>query len=960
MKYVELKRKDILIIGAFFFLGIVLFSIGYYFYGNSIMPIEEYVWDWSLNLGTNALLENNMFWGVLFFLLVISMIIFKFTKNLFTEQEKILGIEDYTIYFLLLVNAVSFVYSGKFSNELLILFFASLIFNRLYKKDTIRDIITYILYSIFSCFIVYQFVKTEVRIDVVMIIVLCTYILMNKIIKESARDKIFKIFQCIYPLTLSIYAKDIYVYHEQIGRLANPISVNIFFALLIIVLICTAFLSVKKEIKKEGFYISITTCIVTSLIFSYTAVGRYIYDAHHLAEEVISFNQVYIYHKIPYINTFPVSGAFPILVGFIENTLGLGLAGANMAVSIFNILVSISIIFLLKSYIDNKNILILTILFPLTNSYVRPNLMLVYILLLFLPKLKARSGYWLETFVISSYVIVFFYPLFGVACVFSVLPIVCINIWNFFAKKEYIYYIKDKRFLSIMIIEIIIIVLLLPSSIGVIKHVVLYSDKSILANAWPSFGQDVPDIFLPYLKDWANVSFLRYPLWYSIRYMLPIIIIVAFFYLLLKNKENSEGSLLENYVDSGKWYFSAIVILIICCTLTTKRQDQYGLLTRTAHIIFPVISAIFYIIMKKFLKKNSYSIILLSLLYGIYLINMDINIHPLKGYFIKVQGVSDDYIYLSKDQSKDFENVGEGFSVPYVISGLYDVKKYSEDIRKVDNTVEFYGPNLAHIEGLKLNAFRQPSVVASSTYKTSKDIVENLNKRNVVVFDSYTNPTISHYIYKYLLTTPNYVYSSSHHAFIPKTLANKMGIVGDDKKYSFWEVTDVGNNAATAGKSFDYLKPNYDDTNLEFTYTEPTSYSEIINNDTKEVSNVSEINIDFNREITGLEGNYLYLDLQRDNGNISNLDSIEDKFMRHFTKEQINEKCTLNISWIGEEGRANFINCKMSDGRVFIPLEANTNWLLNSHKGVKVKVFGLDEGEKVHINSCEMMKSKDL
>ena len=719
---------------------------------------------------------------------------------------------------------------------------------------------------------------------------------------------------------------------------------------------------IRKYWEKEGFYISLITCIVTSLIFSYSIVARYVYDSHHLAEEVISFNQMIIYHKIPYVNMFPVSGAFPIAIGFIENILGLGLSGTNMAVAIFNIIICIVVVYLLSEYIDNKYILLLTMLFSLANAYVRPNLIIIYILLLFLPALKDRSGYWLEAFILSSYVVVFFYPVFGIACIFSILPLLFINLYRFILKKEYLIYIKQKKFILIALVEFVLVILLIPSTIGVVKHVLIYSDRSILTNVWATFGQNIPDIFLPYLKEISSIAFLRFALWYSIRYMLPIMFIVCSFYLFLRYiKENKEYGFINIYLGVGKWYFSVIIILLFVSTLTIKRQDEYSLLTRTGHIIYPGIAIVSFLIFIKYLKKNIVSTSILALIYSLYLANMDMNVVPLRDAFTKVQEIRDDYIYVSEEDSKEFHNFGEGFGINYLIGNLQKIQESTKDILKHDKDVTFFGLDLSYYEGLGLRAWEQPSISAIMTYKVSKYEIEKIEKQGrVVIYDDYILPTKNHYIYKYLLTTPNYVYSSSHHAFIPKTLANKMGIVGDDKKYSFWEVTDVGNNAATAGKSFDYLKPNYDDTNLEFTYTEPTSYSEIINNDTKEVSNVSEINIDFNREITGLEGNYLYLDLQRDNGNISNLDSIEDKFMRHFTKEQINEKCTLNISWIGEEGRANFINCKMSDGRVFIPLEANTNWLFNSHKGVKVKVFGLDEGEKVHINSCEMMKSKDL
>lgn len=107
-----------------------------------------------------------------------------------------------------------------------------------------------------------------------------------------------------------------------------------------------------------------------------------------------------------------------------------------------------------------------------------------------------------------------------------------------------------------------------------------------------------------------------------------------------------------------------------------------------------------------------------------------------------------------------------------------------------------------------------------------------------------------------------------------------------------------------------------------------------------------------------MDANYLYLELERANGNKTNLSSIKSPLLKAFTKEKFNENLSFNISW--EEEGANFINCKFDDGRLFIPLEANINWLLKSHKGFKITVKGLDENESVNIKRIEFLKSKDL
>ena len=126
------------------------------------------------------------------------------------------------------------------------------------------------------------------------------------------------------------------------------------------------------------------------------------------------------------------------------------------------------------------------------------------------------------------------------------------------------------------------------------------------------------------------------------------------------------------------------------------------------------------------------------------------------------------------------------------------------------------------------------------------------------------------------------------------------------------------------------------------------------------VAKMSEINVEFDREIAGTEGDCIYLELKRENKDTSNLNDIESPLLKYFTQESINKKCIVSVSWDGEPGRANFLNCRMSDGRLFIPIGVNVNWMLNKHKGFKIRVFGLDEGEKFSLKRFEIMKSRDL
>lgn len=975
MKKLDFDKNVLILFASLLVIGITVFSLGFALFGNVPMKIDEYVKDSALSFGGgNAHLESNMFWGTLAaFLIIVFVINVFFKSNIAVKSEEKVNENDLVIYFLIISNTLFFLYSGGTRPELLLIFITVGVIDRFIDKGKIvENIIQYTLYSIFACFVAYCFCTVEVDTKKVMIFTAITYVMFCFFFKNKDSSKVFKVFQCIYPLVILIYLKNKYENLGKIYTINHPLSVRIFFYLLILIMIFHNIFYIQKEWNNKTFSVGTATCISTAIIVCLTDTGRFIYDAHHLAEDVITFNQVFVHHKIPYVSTFPVSGAFPLIIGFIENVFSMGINGANMAISIFNIFVCITTVLLLARYLDNKQILCLALLFPFTNLYVRTGFMLIYVLILFLPKLRNKSGYWLETFFISSCAVVFFYPVFGVACVFGVLPLALINLYKFFRKKEYKTYFKERKFTLIFVCELIIGVLLLPSIIGLIKHILLYTDKGTLTNAIPTFGQKPDAIFLCYFPE--GMEFLRRALWYSLKYVVPIIFIVFFFYLLLKVcRNNGEGSVVDKYTEAGKWCFAGAAILTVCCTLTTKRQDPYNFLIRTGYVLFPTITVIFYILYSKYMKKTLARMVFLVFFFSMYMIDTKLTPQIILNGFSKVEKKEYTYGYISKEDSRMFPNLGEGFArrngienlrseISYTsASFLWNLKQYkrsSDKFLSYDKELSFFGLDMAYIEALKLKASEQPSPMPIMTYKISKYEMDKMRKSNTVIYVEQILPERLHDIYKFLLTSDEYVYSAEDEAFVPKALADKMGLKGDDKKFGFGETTNLYEDAAALGKSFEILKENYTKTDVKETITENMSDGKASSPD--RVAKISEINVEFDKEIAGTEGDCIYLELKRENKDTSNLDDIESPLLKYFTRESINKKCTVAVSWEGEQGRANFINCRMSDGRLFIPIGVNVNWMINKHKGFKIRVFGLDEGEKFSLKRFEIMKSRDL
>lgn len=933
-----------------------VFFIGLFLYGNSVMKVTEYVYDWSLTLGTNAELENNLFWGILF-LGIVFLSCYKIFINKSSQESGFLKVDSNTNIYLIIFSMILlgvYLYNGTVVYSILGILSVVILSDIILKQSVEEALYTYILMFIAFNNIIYLSPIESIR---QVYLYFISFIIVGALSFYRKKDstifnKVVLSLGIILPLALLIYLKNKYIYDGEIKVIDNSISVNIFFVIIIFSMILyNLYYAIKKWNEKE-FSISMVSILSVTSVVSFSRVSKIVYDAHHLAEEVLSFNQIFEYKNIPYVDYFPVSGLFPTSIGMIQKFLGLSLSDTNLAVAIFGLLCSGITVFLMGLYIrDRKFLLLIVTLFPTSNIYIRTNLLIIYLLILFLPYFKNKRGYWIETWGILTYVLVFFYPLFGVATLLGILPFVIYNIFKYIKGEDYKKDFKNKIFLSIFLVEIAILLLSLNSIIGLVKHVLVYSDQGILCNAWASFGQSVPASFAKYLNPFFG---FKAGIWYTLRYMLIILVIWIMFVLFLdKFKNRIEYKNYDIYM-----IIAGIIMLLVSCTLTIKRQDQEWLLSRTGWIFYPTISILLAIVLfKNKCEKKSYVIYMgiVATICGMASLNQ---LYYIDYLYQKNEVIdTENYVYIDDGI---YSNLSKGFIPRYMVNDLAKYNDLSREIKNYDNNISFIGLHLGYISALDLKTSCQPSLSAVMTYKQSKDLVKEIRENKPVIFTELLSPTIMHNLCRWLLTTDEYIYSSKYSAFLPTSMAEQFGFPRDSKIGSIWDTTDLGNNPATAGKSFEYLKENYEPSNIDLSYTDPISYEMVVNNETNEKTNVSEIDMSFSKEITGLEGNYLYLELKKENANTSNLTSIDDIFLRHFTKEQINEACTISISWDGEEGRANFMNCKMSDGRVFIPLEANTNWLLNSHKGIKIKVFGLDKDEKVHINRCEMMKSRDL
>ena len=968
MEELRIKFKDLFFIFLLCMFGIAAFTYLFMTYGNTVMPVEEFVYDRALEFGTNAVAENKLFWILVFGggCLIALYKLFIDRNMVKTEVSAKPKSSDLFLYFSVIIIAGLLLYDGNFIFYILPAGCAMVIRKAFFKDFGDNAVNIYILLTsmvFIFCYFVFEAINYAYIIHIYVISSILCFILLicAKKIGRNSDNKILLFLQCCLPLTLSVYLKDTYTFRGNEIKIENSLNFTIFVYLLISLF--TAFqiyYAYKKRDSDKRGEVSIVSSIIILGIMSVLPMSKSVNDSHHTAEMVISFRQVFVHHNIPYVNYFPVSGAFPIIFGALIELLDLKLVGADIVRVLSCFMTSAVAALLLKGYLKNKHIFWLSAIFCFANVYIRTNMILLYTLVLFHPKLREKSGYWLLAWVIMSYITIFFYPVFGVGILIGTCPLVMWQLKRFFVNGEYKIHFKSKIFTVILLLEMLVMSISVPAILGLIRHILVYSQSSNVANAWGTFGQKVPKEFLGILP---GMKAVKAALWYSVRYLAPLFVIWTLILVLcifIKNKKFN----LDKEENVGTYMtLSTLVFMLIACTLSIKKLNPNSFLMRTGFVMFPAVSVPLVLVMNAYIKKTRTTAVILGLVVSIFFMQKLSGVIYMPLTFTRISDIDiqeesgkslegfERFEYMSDERASVYPFLGGGFITEDIVDNIDSVKN---NLAAFDTEkTSFMGLDLAYIYIFDLKTVGQPSFFALNTYASTKEEVQRIEKYKPVIFEMDVLPARNHYLYKWLLTSDSYVYVEKQKAFVPVELAKELGMQVSDKSEAFEYYTDDRRFSSNAGKSFATMKNNYMESNAKL-------YVQTANSYTEADTNVCSTEIKFDRDIYGVTEDYLYLELMREGKNTSNLDDIDDALLKKFTKEYLNENCTVKISWESEKSEKSYMECKLDDGRLLIPLGQNKDWLLNRHENLTVSVSGLNKDEKVGIKQCKFYISKDL
>ena len=366
-----------------------------------------------------------------------------------------------------------------------------------------------------------------------------------------------------------------------------------------------------------------------------------------------------------------------------------------------------------------------------------------------------------------------------------------------------------------------------------------------------TFGQEVPKGFLGILP---GMKAVKAALWYSVRYLAPLFVIWTLILVLcifIKNKKFN----LDKEENVGTYMTLAILVfMLIAGTLSIKKLNPNFFLMRTSFVMFPAVSVPPVLVMNSYIKKTRTTAVILGLVASIFFMQKlsgiicipltfsritDMDLQEESG---KSFGGFERFEYMSDERASVYPFFGGGFITEDIIDNIDSVKN---NLAAFDTEKKsFMGPDLAYIYIFDLKTVGQPSFFALNTYASTKEEVQRIEKYKPVIFEMDVLPARNHYLYKWLLTSDSYVYVEKQKAFVPVELAKELGMQVSDKSEAFEYYTDDKRFSSNARKSFNTMKNNYTESDVEF-------YTQTVRNYTKTDVNVCSTDMKFNRSVDG-------------------------------------------------------------------------------------------------------------
>lgn len=975
MDKLSFNRKDFLALLTICLLGIIFVTICIGIIGNHPQEYKEYIVETVAFSNSNKSGEIHLFWALLFGGCLLSYILQRFlqrSKQIHTDDKSadINTKQSCLVIVLLLLNLAVYFMSGAFAPILLCASSVYVLLS-LILPDRAKDgliLFVFLFYSITSFTFLLGLVKAlSFNTDFLLLAaVLVEAFLFVFVRNKDGLRKISLLLQIALPFLLVSFIGNRYIYNNSVisMELAPQVYIVIFSLLAVLL-----FFSVRHAMKSwnpsmanpHTEVVSISACLAIAIFSTYSSTQLFVpNDVHHVGEAILSFQQVFELKQIPYVNYFPVSGLFSVVLGGILKFLGGGITYFAFAQAFLRIFFAVVIMLLCSKQLNKSYCLLISSVFVLAPSPViaRAYLILPSVLILLLPQLIKRKQLWLMIWIWLCLIGVLYYPLYGVATFLGSLPFAIVQLYSFVKSGEFRVGLKTVRFYLLWLIVLLPVILCLPLLFGIAKHTLVYSSQSVLADGIAVFGQDIPGNFMPAL---SAISIVRRACYYAIRFLLPAVYVWIFLYVLIKSLKQ-DGIRLSTFQSPLFLVTSfGILSLLVSYTYTIVREDVGVLTSRSAFVLIPLASILIILICVKYLKDSFYNKLIIGfvVLVAVLLGNSFNSVQEIDNRLVYEYDVHADYHLITPSEQDTLKNIGPGFVNSYQMeTGYLSYMSRMTDLLQYDSNLSFCGLDFSYIYVTGARTCTQPSFPAIKSDSTTSECISVLRAEKPVIFNGFFSSISQYHLYEWLMLTNEYVYSKQYDAFLPVSLSNLIGGgVTSDKRLAPYAVSDVGLAANSLGRSIDTLIPSFELTDVKLSNID-SAQNAATDVAASDDSNVITYNYSLSKSLNGSDGDFLYVDLAID-ADGKDKSELLSSIGNSLKKNTENKNVFVTVLWDNDYAPTaqNSMQCQLGTGALLIPLGSNNNWLLNSHSKLSISVVGLPVGQIVSIQKMILLKS---
>ncbi len=646
-------------------------------------------------------------------------------------------------------------------------------------------------------------------------------------------------------------------------------------------------------------------------------------DLHHTFENIIGYSQIFEKGLMPYDGYISASGFYSVVQGAFFHFFGDG-AYANyyLTNNLFYLFVSVVVVLLLCLHLRKSDIFFLSLILDFM-AYNRVAFVLPAMLILTYPKWMDRKNLWLQTWFLASFILGIYYPVYGAAVCIAFLPLGIWQVWQLTASCEFKRMCRKASFWIGWAVCLFPVVLCRDVLWGTLRHVKAMAGQTIYADGTARFAQCIPDNFMPYLPG------LRVAAFYILTFLIPALAVWAGFALAVKAAGiTAAGQKLK--IGSKKAALAALspaIALSVMYSYTIVRLDAGNLYNRNGYI-FPVVTVMLIVLASRYVSDCRLKRVLVCFAVFLPAVQGSFAFHNMDAKLSAYYIVPDGYVHTEDDPVERWGNA-------YVEPGLYESVEEAYINSAEDREITCFGtlPNFGYyyLCGLKPVSVMEMGLTVKG-YEAARESMEVLKEYPSIVGGygdtfSCSYAFSNYYLYYWLVTSGEYVWSYEKNAFLPNTGGLSKKEVHDVNKdiAGAPEDFDMGLNCSSLGSSMKSLEGIFQETDSAYDVSKDKDACQI----------------DFEKPLDGEDADHFYIEFE---GMDQNFDYILDDgdgqavqasfFSRCLLKKRYHNGLSIVLQWADDKGELHRIRCAMSKGKLLIPLGSGRRWLLQAHSSL--------------------------